>query len=143
MGRPLIYVDREGLTGAVGAIGAFGGSGALGGVGGAGLGAARGTGVAIDGAFGLGYGLGSLIYPGLEPGLSKGIDWICSQANDRDKRCEQNLKRDNKTCKAIANAERKGKRPPGAGARCYASANERYGNCLAGRDEGPLDTWNN
>lgn len=42
------------------------------------------------------------------------------------------------TCRAIS--RRRGKR---AAARCYASAAERYGACIAGRPIPPLDTWSN
>lgn len=42
------------------------------------------------------------------------------------------------TCRAIAN-----NRGKAAGARCYASAMERYAACIAGRPMPPLDTWNN
>lgn len=55
--------------------------------------------------------------------------------------CERLFKIDIDTCRQIAKT--RGKR---AGARCYASANARYGDCLAGkpRDQWPpLDTWNN
>jgi uncharacterized protein RhaS with RHS repeats len=69
---------------------------------------------------------------------------MCTESDEElEKRCEGNLDRDMETCDAIANAERAGKRPAGAAARCRSSAMQRYGNCLAGRDPGPLDTWNN
>lgn len=62
---------------------------------------------------------------------------------DKEKTCDEQLNRDTASCRAIQRAEAKGKRPKGAASRCYASAMQRYGNCLAGRPEGPLDTWNN
>ena len=55
--------------------------------------------------------------------------------------CERLFEIDMDTCRQIAKT--RGKR---AGTRCYASANARYGACLAGkpRDQWPpLDTWNN
>ena len=122
-GSPLLYVDPRGEAGqlALGcAIGAWAGP----------IGCGFGTGAA---------GIATLI------GIGIGMSYVGSdsQSCSREQRCEQNLKRDNKTCKAIEKAEKRGKRPAGAGQRCYSSAMERYGNCLAGREEGPLDTWNN
>jgi hypothetical protein len=72
--------------------------------------------------------------------------WMLDEAVDeecREKECDRILEKDNETCDAIWRAEPVGKRPKGAARRCYAAAMERYGNCLAGRDSGPLDTWNN
>lgn len=71
------------------------------------------------------------------------LDACSESVEDKAKRCDENLAGDNATCDAIWRAEKAGKRPRGAAARCYASAMQRYGNCLAGRDPGPLDTWNN
>ena len=58
--------------------------------------------------------------------------------NTDDNDCERLFRIDMDTCRQIA--KRRGKR---AGARCYASANERYSSCLRGRPLPPLDTWNN
>lgn len=55
--------------------------------------------------------------------------------------CERLFKIDIDTCRQIAKT--RGKR---AGARCYASANERYAACRRGKPREqwpPLDTWNN
>jgi RHS repeat-associated protein len=51
---------------------------------------------------------------------------------------EQYYEIDIPTCRAVSRA-----RGAQAGARCYASAMERYAACLAGRPQPPLDTWNN
>lgn len=66
-----------------------------------------------------------------------------SDSNANERRCNAQLKRDSASCRAVARAERAGKRPTGAGARCWASANQRFAACLRGQDGGPLDTWNN
>ena len=50
----------------------------------------------------------------------------------------QYYKVDIPVCRAL-----KKKRGAEAAERCYASAMERYGNCIAGRPMPPLDTWNN
>jgi hypothetical protein len=55
-----------------------------------------------------------------------------------DDDCERLYKTDIDTCRQIAKT--RGKQ---AGARCYASANERYAACRRGRPLPPLDTWNN
>lgn len=99
---------------------------------------------AVAGAGWAGWEFGSAIYPHIAEPLGDLIDNVCAALNDDlGKRCDKQLKRDGATCRAVARAERAGKRPVGAGARCWASASQRYGNCLAGRDLGPLDTWNN
>ena len=71
---------------------------------------------------------------------------LCKEDSVDEKKCEEQLTRDNEMCDAIARAEKLGKRPKGSAARCRATAMQRYGNCLHGipqGDRGPLDTWNN
>jgi hypothetical protein len=81
-GNPPAKKDPEGLTAAV--LGGLGGSGAAAG----GVGAVLGGAAALGGAGALGYGVGTFIYPGLEPGLSRGIDWICNALGPpRTERC--------------------------------------------------------
>jgi hypothetical protein len=61
--------------------------------------------------------------------------------NPSDTECEALLKIDSDTCRQIS--KKRGKQ---AGARCYATAMDRYGACLAGKPKNqwpPLDTWNN
>lgn len=70
-------------------------------------------------------------------------DACTESVDEREQRCEEWLEIDMAVCDAISNAEHSGKRPPGTAARCRSSAMQRYGNCLADRDRGPLDTWNN
>ncbi len=54
--------------------------------------------------------------------------------DEGDKRCLPQYESDNRTCRSLGN--------PAARARCYASANERYGACLAKRPfMPPLVTW--
>ncbi|WP_369944440.1 RHS repeat-associated core domain-containing protein [Xanthomonas medicagonis] len=56
-----------------------------------------------------------------------------------DNQCDhQYYNVDTPTCRVISK-----KRGSTAGARCYASAAERYSACLNGRPMPPLDTWNN
>jgi RHS repeat-associated protein len=71
------------------------------------------------------------------------IGVVCQEAADHVHACEEKFDQDTETCNAVARAERAGKRPAGAGARCHASASQRFANCLRGQDPGPLDTWNN
>lgn len=55
--------------------------------------------------------------------------------------CETLLRTDMATCRQVS--KKRGKR---AGARCYGSANARYGACRAGKPKDqwpPLDVWNN
>jgi RHS repeat-associated protein len=51
----------------------------------------------------------------------------------RRENCEIQWENDNSVCRILPDAA--------ARARCYESANQRLGNCLAGRPEGPLVTW--
>jgi RHS repeat-associated protein len=102
-------------------------------------------------AGGLGIGLGGAIIVGgcYLTGSCQKFAEVCGEIiydlieEEREERCQEEYDRDIATCRAIGRAERAGRRPPGAGARCYQAASERYGNCKAGRDNGPLDTWNN
>ena len=61
--------------------------------------------------------------------------------NPSDSECEALHKIDIDTCRQIA--KKRGKQ---AGARCYATAQERYAACVRGKPKDqwpPLDTWNN
>jgi RHS repeat-associated protein len=83
---------------------------------------------------GLGLGLGFCAVTGM-----------CSipdddEATQKEARCAEQLEIDNATCKAISKSCRRSK---SQAARCFSSAMQRYGNCLSGRDLGPLDTLNN
>ena len=63
---------------------------------------------------------------------------ICTESDEeREKRCNENLERDMETCSAL------GKRGGKAAYKvCEQQAMLRYGNCLAGRDDGaPLPPW--
>ena len=66
----------------------------------------------------------------------------CTVKNEEDdgldQECEDLLKSDTATCNAITR-----RRGPQAGARCHASATERYAACYTGRSLPPLDTWDN
>jgi len=95
--KPLTQYDLEGLTAATGLLGAFGGGSAGAGAAGGGAGAvgvgAAGAG-AVVGAGLAGYGIGSLLYPILEPGLSPIVDFICGreQTKPNDDFCKQRKK---------------------------------------------------
>jgi RHS repeat-associated protein len=58
--------------------------------------------------------------------------------SSRDDRCEKQYEIDVSTCNGVSRVRGKA-----AGARCFATATERYAACLAGRPIPPLDTWNN
>ncbi|MEC9341637.1 MAG: RHS repeat-associated core domain-containing protein, partial [Pseudomonadota bacterium] len=80
--------------------------------------------------------IGDLIALGLLGGAA--IYDMCTESDEeREERCEENLKRDLETCKAL------GKRGGKAAYRvCEQQAMLRYSNCLAGRDDGaPLPPW--
>jgi RHS repeat-associated protein len=87
-GDPMGDMDPKGLTAAGAALPLLGGAGGAAGEAGAGAAAAAGLGAAaaVGAAGAVGYGIGTLIYPGIEPGLSKGIDWVCS-VNDKRAQC--------------------------------------------------------
>lgn len=109
--------------------------GFLGTLGGGAIGAAVGG---IPGAI-----LGGLITAAIMsvPGDSSS-DRACEQSEEDDdsddKNCDKAYQTDIATCRGISR-----RRGPSAGERCYASAAQRYGNCLANRPMPPLDTWNN
>ena len=69
--------------------------------------------------------------------LTKALVQEACREDDKDK-CEKLLKVDTDTCNAITRS--RGRR---AGARCHASATERYAACLRDQPIPPLDTWNN
>jgi RHS repeat-associated protein len=79
--------------------------------------------------------------------LGIGIAWCIDQlSNDKSDgdddtdgiHCKTLYATDISTCNGISRIRGKT-----ASRRCFASAAERYGNCLAGRFIPPLDTWNN
>ena len=53
--------------------------------------------------------------------------------DEDDERCLPQFERDNSVCRRLPTKQ--------ARARCFSSAEERYGNCLAKRPPGPLVTW--
>ncbi len=71
-------------------------------------------------------------------GLEFDVPGLFAACKVDESKCEAQLKADEATCRAIVRA-----RGAVQGQRCRASAMQRYGNCLAGRDIGPLDAWNN
>jgi RHS repeat-associated protein len=74
--------------------------------------------------------------PAFPPGPSDPGPGMCDRSDERD--CEEQFEIDTATCDGIFR-----RRGAAAARRCTKSAAERYGNCLAGRPIGPLDTWNN
>jgi RHS repeat-associated protein len=139
MGQPTMLIDSYGLDAGVGTL-PWPGAGARNGA--RSICALFPEACAVGAAGVVGAAIGTLIYPTIASPLGRVIDSVC-RATDHSAECDKQLNRDISTCRAIGRAERAGKRPPGAGSRCYASANQRYANCLAGREPGPLDTWNN
>lgn len=69
-----------------------------------------------------------------------GIYYLCKNAVDdpKEKRCQDLLDTDTSTCNGITRT-----RGAAAGAKCHASASQRYAACLRGQPIPPLDTWNN
>ena len=144
--NPLRWVDPTGLakTGAAiggvigGVIGTVAG-GIIGGGGGAvgGTLVAPGVGTVGAGAFGAAEGaaIGGTAGAGAGAAFGSAIEDIFCK--DKDDTCEENLKRDLATCRALS--KRGGK---SAYAICERQAMLRYSNCLAGRDDGaPLPPW--
>lgn len=125
--NPIRYTDPTGQNPATGAT--WGGN--------------IGTGIGASLVGPVGAAIGRAVGAGVGAGIGYGIAKMCEDEDDLEKRCEEQLDRDMEMCDAIARAERRGNRRRGAAARCRSTAMERYGNCLAGRDRGPLDTWNN
>jgi hypothetical protein len=85
-----------------------------------------------------GIGIGTAIYPSIAEPLGDIIDRVCKD-NPREDRCnDQYYNVDIPTCRGVSRARGKA-----AGARCYASAAQRYAACLRGHPMPPLDVWNN
>jgi hypothetical protein len=124
---PLMYIDPEGLAaGAIPLPRPMPLPGWLGPAGG------------VVGAGWLGWEFGSAIYPHIGIPLGDAIDW-CVKDNPREARCnDQYYNVDIPTCRGVSRARGKA-----AGARCYASAAQRYAACLRGHPMPPLDVWNN
>lgn len=144
LNNPLRYTDPAGLAetgakiggaiaGTIGFIGGGIGGGAAGlvvcsptgpgALGCAGAGAVAG---ALEGAAILGVG-GAII--------GSAIEDACKPKDDH---CEKLYKTDTDTCNGITRV-----RGNVAGARCHASASQRFAACLRGQPLPPLDTWNN
>ncbi|WP_296413050.1 RHS repeat-associated core domain-containing protein [Zoogloea sp.] len=120
-GNPLSYTDPEGLQ-ATAVLGGFGGGSSAAG---AGATAGLGAGAAVAGAGLAGYGLGTLIYPYIEPAVSKAVDW-CMSSNSKQE-CLDNC------YAAYLNQVRICKMSPTAKGReqCYARASDLHGQCRA------------
>jgi len=97
-------------------------------------------------------GLGDLVIDGLGKcvrALSRTLWWVAASSLlcgdtpggggcEKDDKCEKLYKTDTDTCNGISRV-----RGAAAGARCHASASQRYAACLRGQPIPPLDTWNN
>jgi RHS repeat-associated protein len=137
--NPLTYTDPDGMQAAavMGGGAASSGTGVATGVGSRAISVLGPIGAVAGAGLG-GYEIGTLIYPIIEPGLSRAIDLVCKDG-DREKQCNyQYYQVDIPTCRNISK-----KRGKPAGERCYASAAQRYAACLRGETMPPLDTWNN
>ena len=125
-GNPLIYVDDDGL--AAGALPGWlarsiGGSASGAAAGEMSVAGALGGGAAVSASFLGGYALGSAIYPGIEPALSKGIDWCMSESEEEKKRKNCQALKDSilKTCYGLSPRKRM---------KCYEAANTSYRQCM-------------
>jgi RHS repeat-associated protein len=114
--NPLRWIDPTGEATAVAGCAA----GAWAGPWGCGAGAAIATGLTLLG--------GAAILSGDTP----------KQCKDDDDKCEKLYETDTATCNGISRVRGKA-----AGAKCHASASQRYAACLRGQPLPPLDTWNN
>lgn len=89
------------------------------------------AGVGAGGAAGAAIGLGI--------GLMAHSSDLCEGEDELEKRCSTQYEEvDIPTCRGIGRT-----RGTAAAARCYKSAADRYGACLAGKPVPPLDTYNN
>lgn len=120
--NPLGYTDPDGLQ-ATAVLGGFGGGSSAAG---AGATAGLGAGAAVAGAGLAGYGLGTLLYPYIEPAVSKAVDWCMSTSADREQKCWAAYQAQIRICKMSPT--------PAARKQCYARAADIYGNCLRGKN---------
>jgi uncharacterized protein RhaS with RHS repeats len=74
----------------------------------------------------------------LANGLANSINKVKELCEPDDDKCEKLYQTDTATCNGITRLRGKT-----AGARCHASASQRYAACLKGQPIPPLDTWNN
>ena len=133
--NPLRFTDPDGLE----AVIPFPWPGSVVGAGATGVGGAAAAGVAVAGAGFAGYGIGTLIYPRIEPMLSKAIDSACNDKDDQF--CKERYELELQTCRALGRAERVGRVKSGSAARCYESAEARFWACSNGRPEPPFHGW--
>lgn len=136
--NPLKWIDRTGEAAEGAAIGGSIGA-VLGGVIG-GLGGGAACTVVAPGVGTVGCGAGGATQGAIE-GATIGAmigSKIQDMCKDDDDECEELLKTDTATCNGIARI-----RGAAAGARCHASASQRYAACYRGQPLPPLDTWNN
>ena len=61
--------------------------------------------------------------------------------DDGDDFCDERLAIELATCRALGNAERRGRVPPGSAAICYESAQARYWACKNKRPDPPFHGW--
>lgn len=67
-------------------------------------------------------------------GLTLPLGRDTPKEDERERRCGEQLEQDSEKCRQV-----RAKHGPQAAQRCWASANLRYGNCLAGRPVPDLD----
>jgi len=128
--NPLRYTDPQGLNPAVGAT--IGGT------------VAGPPGAIVGGAIGLGLSIGALailneILDGADDPAGKAKADAGKTGEEKCKKCDENLERDLRTCRALGKRDGKS-----AYKICEGQAMLRYGNCLSGRDSGinaPLPPW--
>ncbi|MFC5771125.1 RHS repeat-associated core domain-containing protein, partial [Thauera sinica] len=120
--NPLSFTDPDGLQ-ATAVLGGFGGGSS---VAGAGATAGLGASAAVAGAGLAGYGLGTLLYPYVEPAISKAVDWCMSTSADREQKCWAAYQAQIRICKMSPTAA--------ARKQCYARAADIYGDCLRGKN---------
>lgn len=91
LNNPLYYVDRDGRQAAAGTLPGFGSAASAGAEGATAAGGAAGVlgpAAALAGAGLAGYGVGTLTYPSIEPGLSRLVNYVC-RTNEKEERCRK------------------------------------------------------
>jgi RHS repeat-associated protein len=117
--NPLTYADPEGLEAVIPWPGPAAGAGA-GAAGAGGLAA----GAAVAGAGLAGYGIGSLIYPHIEPTITRAVDYCLSDDDETDDNCEALYQSILSTCAGLSGRKK---------FRCFEAARIARDQCYAER----------
>ena len=116
--NPLTYTDPEGLE----AVIPFPWPGPAAGAGGAAAGSAAAAGAAVAAAGLAGYGIGTLIYPYIEPAITRAVDACMDSDSDKEKNCKALYDSVIRTCWSMPNGRKR--------MACFEAARRTHEACM-------------